>query len=307
MANKQAGQDHGLLWGVRAYLSGPMDFVAAREDEKKHGWRNRVSEFLQHFGVTVFDPWNKPAVRGLHEYGREDVDTTRTRELWTFEDSKEGARARASCSGKFWESLHIDLRMVDTSDFTIAYCPTNVYSVGTVHEIVVCRQQRKPVFLVSPRVMFPALDELRRHLKKDSKGNRLLKQMVAEIPSKENPRGIPSLWYMTLVGGERFFDGFGFANYRNEFAWKKTVLDDLEDTLELKRPLLPFLDKLNRELPRRWDNRLKKYTRDDELLLWNLQPTEGGGTQVSGAHNEQMTHQHRKRDGQGRPGKSARK
>ena len=41
-----------------------MDFVASREAEKKFGWRNRVSEFLQEFGVTVFDPWFKPEIQG---------------------------------------------------------------------------------------------------------------------------------------------------------------------------------------------------------------------------------------------------
>src|ERR1035437_6906560 len=62
-----------LLRGARVYLSGPMDFVLSRAAEKQSGWRNRVSHFLQEMGVTVFDPWFKPDVRGLHEYGREDV------------------------------------------------------------------------------------------------------------------------------------------------------------------------------------------------------------------------------------------
>jgi hypothetical protein len=30
-----------LLDGARVYLSGPMDFVASREQEMKHGWRSR--------------------------------------------------------------------------------------------------------------------------------------------------------------------------------------------------------------------------------------------------------------------------
>ena len=64
-----------LLKGTRVYLSGPMDFVASRADEAKYGWRNRVGQFLGAMGVTVFDPWNKPQVRGLHEYGREGIDT----------------------------------------------------------------------------------------------------------------------------------------------------------------------------------------------------------------------------------------
>ena len=56
---------HGLLQGARVYLSGPMDFVVSRAAEKQSGWRNREGEFLQALGVTVFDPWFKPDVRGL--------------------------------------------------------------------------------------------------------------------------------------------------------------------------------------------------------------------------------------------------
>jgi hypothetical protein len=37
----------GLLSGARVYLSGPMDFVASREEEKKFGWRARIGEFLR--------------------------------------------------------------------------------------------------------------------------------------------------------------------------------------------------------------------------------------------------------------------
>lgn len=104
-----------LLRGARVYLSGPMDFVASREEEKKYGWRTRVGEFLRELGVVVFDPWEKPQARGLYEYGREDVKSVDARKRWTFDDSGAGAIARAQCSGKFWETLHIDLRMVDTA------------------------------------------------------------------------------------------------------------------------------------------------------------------------------------------------
>jgi hypothetical protein len=266
-----------LLKSSRVYLSGPMDFVASRQTEKESGWRNRVGDFLRKLGVTVLDPWFKPEVRGLHEYGREGIDTTNIRDKWTYEQGRGGAEIRARISGKFWETMHIDLRMVDTSDFTIAYCPTNVYSVGTVHEIVMCRQQRKPVLFVSPPISFPSLQLLKEHIKGDSRGTRLLEQFLVESSIKENPRGVPSLWYMPLVGGENFFDGFGFKNYIDEFHWQRNSTDDLEDAYVPKNPLLPYLEKLDMKLPQKWDNKRKEFVRNDEWLIWDLEPTTSGG------------------------------
>jgi hypothetical protein len=172
---------HNYLHGARVYLAGPMDFVASRETEKRFGWRSRVKEFLERLGVTVFDPWEKPRIRGLLEYGKEDAKTIKNRDRWTFATTAEGAATRAELAEYFWETVHIDLRMVDISDFVIAYCPTDIYSVGTVHEIIVARSQHKPVLFVSP-------------------------------PTERNSSGTPSLWYLPLIGSESFFDGFGFRD-----------------------------------------------------------------------------------------------
>ena len=273
-----------LLLNARVYLSGPMDFVASRAAEKKLGWRNRVGEFLQTMGVTVFDPWFKPDVRGLYEYGREDVKSgDRIRERWTYSNSRQGAQARAWCAKQFWETLHIDLRMVDTSDFTISYCPTNIYSVGTPHEIIMATLQHKPVLFVSPPVVFPTLHQLRKHLEKDPAGTELLGRLEAEIPIKENPRGIPSLWYLPLVGGQNFFDGFGFAKYRKRYGWREEIpLDRHERQYKPKRPLLPFLEGLNHSLPKKWDNKLQKFVHDDDWLLWDLQAGKKQGKHLEG-------------------------
>ena len=272
----------GLLQGARVYLSGPMDFVASRAAEKDSGWRNRVSQFLQTFDVTVFNPWFKPEVRGLNEYGREDVKSGgRIKERWTYAGGKPGARTRAWCAKQFWETLHIDLRMVDTSDFTISYCPTNIYSVGTPHEIITATTQHKPVLFVSPPVVFPTLHELRRHLAGDPVGSKLLKQLEQEIPIKENPRGVPSLWYLPLIGGESFFDGFGFAPYRKRFGWREEILIDRhEKEFPPRRPLLPFLEKLNQKLPKKWDGKLDRFVHDDDWLLWDIPANHVKGKQV---------------------------
>jgi hypothetical protein len=274
-----------LLRDARVYLSGPMDFVASREEEKKHGWRNRVGDFLKRLGVTVFDPWFKPEVYGLHEYGREDETTTRKREEWTFEPGTAGAANRAACAESFWPALHADLRMVDTSDFVIACCPTNVYSVGTPHEIVVARQQRKPVLFVSPPVRFPALEELRTHLKKDAKGSALLKQLEAEVPIKENTKAAPSLWYLPLVGGEHFFDGFGWADYKDQFGWPDIALDRLEAQQPPAKPLLSFLAELNQKIPPKWCREKKQFVPNDDWLLWKLSRPSAGGAEVTDMHS----------------------
>jgi len=275
-----------LLRGARVYLSGPMDFVASRADEKKHGWRNRVGEFLRRLGVTVFDPWFKPEVRGIKEYGREDETTTGTRQQWTFEPGEKGAARRASCAAQFWPAMHVDLRMVDTSDFVIAYCPTNIYSVGTPHEIVLCRQQRKPVLFVSPPVTFPVLDQLRDHLRErgDSLGLELLEQLDASVPIKPNKEGVPSLWYLPLIGGEHFFDGFGFAKYQEAFDWPPTRLDAVEEQHPPQKPLLPFLASLNRELPKKWNRTLERFVPNDDWLLWDLRRPEGDGAELMEVH-----------------------
>ena len=277
--------DSNFLRGARVYLSGPMDFVASRADEKKLGWRNRIGDYLRAQGAIVFDPWFKPGVRGAHQYGLEDINTIDVRDEWTFAQGQAGDEKRSQCAEQFWETLHIDLRMVDTSDFTIAYVPTNIYSVGTVHEIVLSRLQWKPVLFVSPPVAFPALDLLRAHLeqRKDTHALQLLDSLSSEVPIKPNPRGIPSLWYMPLVGSSNFFDGFGFADYRGQYDWADIPMDLREKEQPPQNPLLPFLEQLTKQLPRRWDNRLKKYVPNDDWLLWDLDEAQRGES-VHDAH-----------------------
>lgn len=260
-----------VLSGACVYLSGPMDFVASRADEKSNGWRNRVGQFLREYGVKIYDPWNKPKVVGMPHYGKEDEFSNEKRDRWTFEESGHGDLVRAQLCAEFWPTLHIDLRMVDYADFIIAYTPTNVYSVGTVHEIVLARQEFKPVLLVSPSIKFPALDELEEHLTRhgDRRAQELLEKVKAEVPIKPNERGLPSSWYMALIDGQYFFDGFGFSKYRQRFGWKLNALDRREEEVPPKRPLLPYLEKLNHEIPKRFDLEQGRYVENSDWMIFD--------------------------------------
>jgi hypothetical protein len=254
---QQLDKRGNILDSATVYLSGPMDFVPDRAKEKRVGWRTRVSQFLQKRGTTVYDPWNKPEVSGLPNYGKEDEFTHQARDRWTYDDSEDGRKTRAELCETFWPTLHIDLRMTDLADFVIAYCPTNIYSVGTAHEIAMARQQHKPVLLVTPRLASTtAAQALRSHLAElnDKIGQKLLDTLETEA-NLGNPHGVPSLWYMAMLESEDyFFDGFGFEEYREEMGWteQNDLLDPRETAEETRprRPLLPYLDALNNAIPK---------------------------------------------------------
>jgi hypothetical protein len=261
-----------ILKGARVYLSGPMDFVASRAEEKQSGWRVRVRQFLQSFGAIVYDPWAKPLIVGQNGYGQDYEYSSKRRAEWHFADNDEGRKIRAELCRFFYPTVHINRRMVDICDFLIAYCPTNIYSVGTVNEIIQARSQQKPVLFVSPPVIFPALHELSRHLqdKKDEKGEELLDKLKQEIPLKANPEGVPSPWYLALMHEDYFFDGFGFSCYRERFKWQRNRLDEIEGRKQPARPLLPYLEQLNTVVPKRYDPVSETYVENSDWLI--LQP-----------------------------------
>ena len=257
-----------ILKGTRVYLSGPMSFVTSREEEWANGWRSRLTEMLEAKGVIVFDPYNKPGVRGHEGYGREDETIKMIRDNWSFAQSQDAIDARAECAELFSPTMRIDLRMVDTSDFLIAYCPTNIYSVGTVHEIVRAREQSKPVLLVSPHIEHSKLEPLRTHLENDETGSQLLRELEEQVSLRPNPTAFPSCWYMTLVDTNTFFDGFGFGPYLGEFGWKENSIDEQEKKTPPLNPLLPYLEKVAIEIPKKHDKKLQRHVPHDDWLLW---------------------------------------
>jgi hypothetical protein len=105
------------------------------------------------------------------------------------------------------------------------------------------------------------------------------------VPIKENPNASPSLWYMPLVGGEHFFDGFGFEEFRAEFGWPEIPLDANERKHPPKNPLLPFIKRANETLPEKWDRARERFGPNDDWLLWDLRRV-NGGAEVQGPKEE---------------------
>ncbi len=86
-----------------------------------------------------------------------------------------------------------------------------------------CRLQRKPVLLVSPRVTFPALVKLQEHVRDDPIAAEWLDQVATEIPIKPDPKALPVSGMCPWWGADHFFDGFGFRYYRAHFRWQRAV------------------------------------------------------------------------------------
>lgn len=243
-----------LLEGTRAYLSGPMDFVGSRVIEKFLGWRSILSPILKALGITVLDPWNKPAIKGHKNYGQEGLGYSKEeyeRDFWINDET------RARFETDFWETVHIDLRMVDLADFILTFVPTNIYSVGTVHEIVTARLQLKPVLMISPPVkyeFFPEIDSLPDETKK----------VLKYYGLKENPKGIPSQWYGNIVGGHYMFDGFGWEglDFKSEGFYNKLI----KQVVQNAKPADESSEKFTH-----WEH-VRDWVKDVE----NLQKLEGG-------------------------------
>jgi hypothetical protein len=76
---------------------------------------------------------------------------------------------------------------------------------------------------------------------------------------------------MPLIGGEHFFDGFGFHGYAKKFKWSQGPSDQREKNDPPKRPLLLFLERLNQKLPKRWSTNQEDFVPDDDWLLLEIE------------------------------------
>lgn len=123
------------LNGLRCYLAGPID--NAPDDGVT--WRKEIGEKLRPMGVTVFDPCKKPL--SYAKYKEIDDEKAKMMEL------KQTGRY-FELTQRMKDIVHVDLRMVDVSDFLVVYLDPNVVMFGTIHELLNSLHQRKPTLVV---------------------------------------------------------------------------------------------------------------------------------------------------------------
>jgi len=133
---------HELDWDhMQFYLCGPMDFA----DDHGVAWRADVRRrLIEELGVkeyNVMDPCNKP----LSSMSMPLSDEQALAKMYRENEDWDGL---ANLCSKF---MKVDLRMVDKSDVLICDISATDKLTGTIHEIVIARQQHKPVYIVDTR------------------------------------------------------------------------------------------------------------------------------------------------------------
>lgn len=121
------------LSGKSVYLCGPM--FACKDDGA--GWRNDITPRLLAYGVKVENPVTKTLPNGMGE-----VEDDKKKFIDLVKDSK-----FAELKKVFKPIGRKDLRCVDKADFIIAAYTSQVHMFGTIHEIVLASQQKKPILL----------------------------------------------------------------------------------------------------------------------------------------------------------------
>lgn len=117
------------LFGLRCYLSGPID----RVPDCGVGWRKWVSTWLCSRGVIVFDPCFKPNNDCTPETDR------RSRHAMVEQGDWDGLTA---CMKKI---RGMDLRLVNTCDFLILHVDPNVHMCGSYEEVAIATHEKKPI------------------------------------------------------------------------------------------------------------------------------------------------------------------
>ncbi len=125
----------GRLNNHRVYLAGPIDHAS----DDGVGWREELTPYLEKMGLTILDPTDKPVSQcRYNEIGDEKLHIQKLVNLKRWDELRTMAK----------EIVLVDLRMVEVSDFMIAYIDKDIHICGTYDEIFESLRRRKPTLIV---------------------------------------------------------------------------------------------------------------------------------------------------------------
>ena len=129
-----ASSEHNVnrLEGLRTYLAGPLDLAKPKDLL----WRSEITPWLQSLGLIVLDPTNKPI-----NICDEDIENQ------IYKQELKDSNDFEKLSYMMKQIIRCDLRLCDMADFLIVYITLNVFTTGTIHEIVTMSHQRKPILI----------------------------------------------------------------------------------------------------------------------------------------------------------------
>lgn len=121
------------LFGSRCYLIGAMD----RVPDGGTGWRNRITPFLEEFGVDIFNPCEK---RLSDVHAIENDNNTQIRKEWKL-------NGQYHMFDTVKKIRTTDLAMVDRSDFIICNLDVSIHACGTYEELFWANRCKKPILV----------------------------------------------------------------------------------------------------------------------------------------------------------------
>lgn len=127
----------GRLEGQIAYLCGPIDNAPDLGKE----WRKSVEFILKkRFGCGVLNPQDKSVINASSLNEDEDIIKLAVDAI--------NSENYDSASALMKSVVRADLSMVDHAHFLFTYLDRDIYTFGSVHELVIASMQRKPCIIV---------------------------------------------------------------------------------------------------------------------------------------------------------------
>jgi len=266
----------------RALLLSPllalMDFRPSRLP-KSNSAGETASPVSQTMGTPVFCSLVfKSGLRGFARICREERQSgERIRDAETYTEEKKAAQERAVVPRHSRDTFTSICAWVDTSDFhTMSYCPTISIALGRPHEITWATIQHSGLCVAFGQSAdcFPSLQQLRDHFENRPRGNRVAAKLgAAESPIRKIRAASPALGTSRWSVAKTFLS-MAFASARSTeriwMAFRTLRSTNTRRRFPPQRPLLPFVEKLNKSFRRRGMASWASSCPERRLALWDF-------------------------------------